>query len=789
MPSFHSPDENPDNSPSQGSVRFPNRLNEFVEPPAIKKLCDTILQYAGTEIFQDLQLAREQGALTAERFTSLIRAKTDSFSQLLVARSLLDMLSEGVDSHFADCMSSVVHVAHGLLTDRDVSSTYPKQVAHRLVGALVAMIGEDADFHAAVVDGLDEHDFSTLLRTVNDGDQFDKGYWSCLELQTICAPTIANLQRMFDAHELVRDALGEHDHPSQALGRAVGSLAQRDYRKVFDLVVREFRRCEGKEIKQGYDFDMLEYAVAGLAMVSAESIDQLLPLFFSTDPHEFEIATKIAINLGRNVTPKPSEDVFGRIRLVLFEALDTESIPSTEEARDRQILVLRAFAAVADPDKDLQLIQGCANKLLAQEPSINLIDLFGEIAETYAQGLHVSPLGPVPPVPARMFERDYDPDNSGRCAEAWNPVLLEGQDPNAQIAEAAIMLSGLKRKSEVLALGSQIEQLTLVERLEPRPADEGSVFIKLSEARAFTRRFEHLVASGYCRAAAALLPEAVSILKCSEERDIRSAKKVEGTYADLGASLMELSVLLARDEVARSIAVSRLSQPDWNLLRTLHKSGDFDHGRSSQLVALSCISLRAVLENDDSWHQDFFESASSSGQHAHHYGAPAYLSEQLLSGSSWTLLEKLNLRKHEEMLAWSIASGLRLTLPDGYNKLFELVSSPKGEDVAKGLLVAQALRHEISDEQREELLHLVRVYLDEPGELGLDALATFSCFAGEHDSALEVLSFRIPAGIEANRFRATQNLAIARVLENHLLGHDQVRDDEISEPWSPDDDD
>jgi hypothetical protein len=140
------------------------------------------------------------------------------------------------------------------------------------------------------------------------------------------------------------------------------------------------------------------------------------------------------------------------------------------------------------------------------------------------------------------------------------------------------------------------------------------------------------------------------------------------------------------------------------------------------------------------------------------------------------------------MLAWSIASGVRLTLPDGYNKLFEAISSPKGEDVAKGLLVAQALRHEISDEQREELLHLTRVYLDEPGELGLDALATFSCFAGEHDSALEILSFRTPTGIETNRFRATQNLAIARVLENHFLGHDQVRDEETSEPWSPEDD-
>ena len=96
------------------------------------------------------------------------------------------MLGEGVDSHFADCMSSVVHVAHGLLTDKDASSTYPKQVAHKLVGAVVDMIGEDAEFQAAVVEGLDQHDFSTLLRTVNDGDQFDKGYWSCLELQGVC---------------------------------------------------------------------------------------------------------------------------------------------------------------------------------------------------------------------------------------------------------------------------------------------------------------------------------------------------------------------------------------------------------------------------------------------------------------------------------------------------------------------------------------------------------------------------------------------------------------------------
>ncbi len=137
------------------------------------------------------------------------------------------------------------------------------------------------------------------------------------------------------------------------------------------------------------------------------------------------------------------------------------------------------------------------------------------------------------------------------------------------------------------------------------------------------------------------------------------------------------------------------------------------------------------------------------------------------------------------MIAWAIAAGVRLTLPDGYQRIFDLVSSKSGEEIAKGLMVAQALRHEISEEEREELLHITRHSLDEPGELGMDALTTFSCFAAERDSALEVLSFRVPIGIDPNRFRASQNLAIARVLKNHLLGHQAVREEELSEPWPP----
>lgn len=781
MPEFHLPDQSPDESNPYGSMRVPNRLSEFSESPAVSKLCDIIAKYSSSDLLHELQLAKAQGILTADCFTQIIRGSSDHRSLSIVAGSLLEMLNQGVNKHFADCMSAVAHVSYVLLTDKRTINDERRQVAHELLEAVVALMGSNADAHAAMAKGLDRDDFAILLRTINDGDQFDMGYWSCLELQTLCAPTITNLQRMFDAHELIRDTIKEREHPSQALARSVLSLAQRDFRGVFDLVVREAARCAAKEVKQSYDFEMIDYAVAGLAMACPEQLDEFLPRLFSTDRDEFEIAAKVVVFLGRQINPKPSDEICERIRLVVFDVLDGHPWQDRSERLKHQVLALRALAAVADPDKDLPLIQGCANKLLNQQgPTPELIPLFDELVDTYVDGLKVSPLGPPPPVPPRPDQADMD-GCSGRCAEAWHPLSLEGDDINAQMAEAAIVLAGIKRRSEAAVLGAQIERLVLSEKLQPRHSSEGSVFVKLSDARAFVKRFELLIVSGYCLSAAALLPEALSILKCTEETDIRETKKIEDTYQHLSACLVKLALALGRDERAMGIGAARLSQSDWSLLRQLHKSDEFDHGRAAPFVTVAALSLRAAIENDESWHQDFLEAASQAELDASYFMTPCFLGEQLQRGSSWALLEKLNFRRHTEALTWSIAAGIRLTLPEGFDKIFEYINSKKAEDIAKGLLLAQALRHEFTEEQCGELEHLARLYLDEPGELGLDALATYSCFASEKDSANEILSFRPPVGIDVNRFRATQDLAIARSLKNYQLGAAVMRELEFAD--------
>ena len=51
----------------------------------------------------------------------------------------------------------------------------------------------------------------------------------------------------------------------------------------------------------------------------------------------------------------------------------------------------------------------------------------------------------------------------------------------------------------------------------------------------------------------------------------------------------------------------------------------------------------------------------------------------------------------------------------------------------------------------------------------MDALVTYSCLAQEADGCREVLYSKPPIGIDEKLFKATHNLAMARVLSNFFF--------------------
>ena len=81
----------------------------------------------------------------------------------------------------------------------------------------------------------------------------------------------------------------------------------------------------------------------------------------------------------------------------------------------------------------------------------------------------------------------------------------------------------------------------------------------------------------------------------------------------------------------------------------------------------------------------------------------------------------------------------------------------------------QALRDKLTPEQRNECRKIASIYLEEPGQLGMDALVTYSCLAQEADGCREVLYSKPPIGIDEKLFKATHNLAMARVLSNFFF--------------------
>lgn len=768
MRASNHPEENPfDGSSPSRELRWPEPA---LEPAIVRNLCDELSAGQPCQLRTKLELVREHAPLSLPQLLELVRGTDDQPSLAILAASLKSLLEPGTADDFSGLMPAVAHVARALLLDASPDHQSAKKVTHVLLSDILREMGKSEKVHRLLLSGLDAQARQDLFSAIIDGDQLDAGYWSCLELQALSEPTLDNLQRVFDAHELIRDEVGGGGLPSMALFRAVATMAERDFQGVFEVVLGEFNRAADKEVQSDYDYQMLEHAVSGLAQAAMTQADGLCSRLDPSKPRHFRLATEVAIDLGATTVGSGRRVLLGPIRERVLEVIGArEGAPP-----DLAVLALahRALLATSDAAADLHSVHLFVDRALEAPPQAELVPLLDELAAAFERVHSVSATEPLPPIPEGSYLEPSPLPPSGLCAQPMvPPPILSPEALNDYVSNAALELAAIKKRSQAVVLASEIEEAIRGNLAGRRSHEEGNLFVGRDEARAFIRRLNFFLEKRLFVAAAALIPEALGVLRGSDDLGIGAGSEV------LARALTELAVTIHDQEWLRSVVQARLSPADWAFLRSAHGGDPSDYQGASELVALAALSLRALLEDDSQWQHDLLDLASSPGITPGNFMTPCFIAELRSPGSWLQIVEKHDLRRHSPEVLWPIAVGARLSLAESFPQIFSLLGSSQGDTVTKGLLLAQSLRCDLTDEQREECRVMASMYLNEPGQLGVDALVTFSCFASEPGSAREINRTAISAVAAGDAsFLATRALAARRAAENCILGADKVRE-------------
>ena len=775
MPSPNFPQNEPDRGPRFDDQSF-TRRSDIIESPSIRALYNCLSEFPDNAIKIRLDKERNKGPITPERLTEITRATSDLSPLLTLGDAFCKMLHRGVGPHFGVCMPALVDVASKLLAYKGVDAEYGRDISYEMLIGVLAVSSNSVELHNGIKGALDARVYQDLLISVNNGNQLEPGYWSCLELFARYAPTLDSLQRVLDTHTLIRDRIDEVGTlPSEVLYRTVNVVSCNDFTGAFNLVVNEYRCCSEKPTRQLDDDNMLRYAFGGLADGSLSQIAVLVKLFESEDQHILHVATEVAIALGQHsASPAPTE-IINRVRCAVLKLIDrTAEDPFGAEA-ETVVMAQRATAALSRIDIDLSDVESYVALALERGFSREYIPLLTELSQAQSSIFGQWALEPLMVVPEILQTDPHakEPHNSQITGKA----LLSEQDLNEAFVDYAIAISEQRTRKQVSVIAAEFQLFVDVNTnwLQPRPSSEGSPFNELSQAAAFVRRYSFMISNGFEMAATSLIPEALSIFKGAEEENLKGSRTVEKLYEDLGVALVSNADAISQDPRLRAFVAARLSSTDWELLRTLHDSEMYNLGKSSEVAALAALSLRAAIEDLSSEEygnrkKDLITTLSREGMHLSNFSLlPCVIAERRDPQASWSMLEKVSLKNLSEVVIWPIACGISLNLSEGYPKLLALLKSESGEKIAKGMLLMQALRDKLTPEQRNECRKIASIYLEEPGQLGMDALVTYSCLAQEADGCREVLYSKPPIGIDEKLFKATHNLAMARVLSNFFF--------------------
>ena len=737
---------------------------EVLDTPSlfVASLADALTKRPGEDAYRCADLIRRHGVMTGREFNRLVEAVSDPtiVTELLWAYS---SISKGaLDIDFAQGVPALITLAHKALTSPSPADVPSQQRLFRIFDRVLdARIASDeiADHVKA------SFSISECLKLQNiamHGFQDRKGYWESVELLSAVYPDSTSLEFVFRGVD--RLGTGSLRHlDRRGIERCISAVATSNFTQAFEFVARALGddgRPVGSELRRA--------AAGGLAFHADRVVGPLARFIRSDSPSEALLACRVCVVADNEhdieFSSAQRDELAGELHLLVNSLRFRTDAPHLFDES------LRALAHISNMPSDIESVGSEIRERLASGASVS-----SYLVRAYAEGLSRIEGEPGIVSLKALSERRL------RLLTAQPPLenllsrqerLLVQPDTENVFENLAVDIAGSLRFEDVVSLCHRHSQFVDTRSLRPRESEALSLFYDVKDAARFSQFHADLCEKGPVEFAVILLPELLSALT----RGKRDAdKEMFGDFIGENAlrSLASVTSILVTNPQARELASARFSQADWNFLSSFHKINLREYPRAYPDLGLAMFALRSVFEGDEKkWQREFmtwWRKVDDAGREQMDPSALAFVSviaEQRRSGAVWDLLSQVSLSSDDAKSFRDIATGLLVHPELSVAMVCEMVQSPRGEELARGLLLSQLLNRFMRQEQRDLILNVAKRSVDELGILAIDAMATIGALSSSPDDAAMLLEAEPCLGVKESVYRVSSARAAAQVLRN-----------------------
>ena len=747
----------------QQSAQREELTHEVLETPSlfVASLADALTRRSGDDAYRCADLIRRHGVMTGREFNRLVEAVSDPaiMTELLWSYSFI---SKGaVDVDFAQGVPALITLAHKMLTSPVTFDDVSHQRLHRIFDRLLDSRIASDDIADHVKAALSVNECLKLQTIAMHGFQDRKGYWEAVELLSAVYPDRTSLEYVFRGIDRLAGApLKVTDR--RGVERCVSAVAASDFAGAFEFVARAL----GDEDRSSEAH--LRRAVAGGLAFHADRVVGPLARFIASDSSaEALLACRVCVVADKDnqidFSSEQREELAGELLLLVNSLRFRTDNPHLYDES------LRALAHISTIRSDIESVGVEVRERLANgEPTPS------SLVVAYADGLariegepgivsfkalsdkQLHMLTAQPPLENRMSQRDR---------------LLVQPDTENVFENLAVDIGGATRFEDVVTMCHRHAQFLDTRSLRPRDSEAVSLFYDIKDAARFSQFHAELCEKGPAEFAVVLLPELLSAVIRGRDAD----KEMFGDFIGDNAlrSLASVTSIVANDPHAQELARSRFSQADWGCLSSLHRMNLREYPRAYPDLGLAMFALRSVLEVDDrSWQRELLswwrrvDDAAREQMDPHALAFVSVTAERHRPGAVWELLSEISLVSEDSDTFRDIATGLLVQPERSVEKVCEMVQSPSGDELARGLLLAQLLTRYMNQGQRDRVLSVAKRSVDEIGVLAVDAVATIGALSSSTEDAAMLLEAEPCLGIKESLYRVSCARAAAHVLRN-----------------------
>jgi hypothetical protein len=736
---------------------------EVLDTPSlfVASLADALSRRPGDDFQEGADLIRRQGVLTGREFNRLVEAISDPnlAAEFLWAYSFVS--KEGVDVDFAQGVPALITLTQRALTSPVPSDEAFQQRLFRIFDRLLDSRIASDDIADHVKASMSVNECLKLRNIAMHGFQDRKGYWESVELLSAVYPDKTSLEFVFRGIDRLAGAsLKSSDR--RGIERCISAVAAADFAGAFEFAARAL----GDDARLA-EADLRRAVVAGLAF-HADSVVRPLARFIASDSTaEALLACSVCVTADNDrdieFTAEQRNELAGELHLLTkSRRFRTDSPRLSGES-------LRALAHVSNEQSDIEIVGVEVRERLARnEPVPSMLAL------AYAEGLArlegeagIVSLRALSEKKLRMLTAQPALEHHMSGHER----LLVRPDTENVFENLAVDIGGAPRFEDVLSLCHRHAEFVDTRSLRARENDALSLFYDVKDAARFSQFHAELCEKGPAEFAVILLPELLSAL--FRGRD--PGKEMFGDFIGENAlrSLASVTSILVHDAEARELASARFSPADWSFLTSFHKMNLPEYPRAYPDLGLAMFALRSVFEGGEKiWQRElmaWWRKVDEAGREQTGPNALAFVSviaEQRRPGTVWDLLSQISLVSEDANTFRDIATGLLVQPALSAAKVCTMVQSPDGDELARGLALAQLLTRHMNAEQRDGIISVAKRCLDELGVLSLDAVATIGALSSSRDDAALLLEAEPSLGVNESLYRVSCALAAAQVLRN-----------------------